>query len=101
MGKVAKRRGRYVLDYYDSQNMRRRVTLKKGTTKKAAEDALLEIENQIAKGIHIPESETPLFSEVAKEWIEQRRHDPDLRRHGVVADLCRCGRGRCRAAWQR
>ena len=34
MAKVAKRRGRYVLDYYDNQGIRQRKTLKKGITKK-------------------------------------------------------------------
>ncbi|MBW2443702.1 MAG: hypothetical protein JRH12_24740 [Deltaproteobacteria bacterium] len=36
MAKVAKRRGRHILDYYDNQGKRLWQTLKKGTALKAA-----------------------------------------------------------------
>ncbi len=40
MAKVAKRRDRYILDYYDHEGCRKRRTMPKGTTKKAAQDEL-------------------------------------------------------------
>ena len=40
MACIAKRRGRYVLDYYDNQGERIRKTLKKGTTLKKAKEKL-------------------------------------------------------------
>jgi hypothetical protein len=40
MACIAKRRGRYVIDFYDNQGKRQRMTLKKGTTKKKAKEKL-------------------------------------------------------------
>ncbi len=77
MAKVAKRRGRYVLDFYDNQGKRERKTLPEGTTLKKAKDKLREIEDQLAKGTYIPEKKTPAFGEVAKDWLEYKK--PNLR----------------------
>ncbi len=73
MACIAKRRGRYVLDYYDNQGIRQRKTLKKGTTLKKAKKKLREIEDQLSKGIHLPDNKIPIFSEVAKEWINHKK----------------------------
>ena len=54
MAKVAKRRGRYIMDYYDNQGKRQRETMKKGTTLKEAKEKLREIEDLISKGIYVP-----------------------------------------------
>lgn len=72
MAKVAKRRGRYVLDYYDNQGIRQRKTLKKRITLKKAKEKLREIEDQIVKGIYLPDNKIPVFSEVAEEWISHK-----------------------------
>ena len=77
MACIAKRRNRWVIDYYDNQGKRQRQTLKKGTTKKKAREKLREIEDQLAKGIYIPDKKIPIFSEVAKEWLEYKK--PNLR----------------------
>jgi integrase len=77
MAKVAKRRGRYVLDYYDQKGTRHRETLKFGTTLKQAKDQLWEIEQKIDRGTYIPEKKVPKFSEVADEWLEHKK--PNLR----------------------
>jgi integrase len=77
MACITKRRNRYVIDYYDNQGKRQRKTLKKGTTKKNAKDKLREIEDQLAKGIYIPENKIPIFSKVAKDWLEYKK--PNLR----------------------
>jgi hypothetical protein len=72
MACIAKRRGRYVLDYYDNQGKRKRQTLKKGTTKKKAKEKLREIEEQLSKGLYIPETEIPTFKKVAEDWPVRR-----------------------------
>ncbi len=78
MAKISKRRGRYVLDYYDDQGKRQRKTLAKGTTKKKAKELLREIEDQLARGIYTAETRIPTFFEVAKEWLKYKK-PPNLR----------------------
>ena len=73
MACITKRNDRYVMDFYDNQGKRQRQTLKKGTTKKAARDKLREIEDQLAKGTYIPDKKIPLFSDVAKDWLEYKK----------------------------
>jgi len=73
MACITKRRGRYVIDFYDNQGKRKRQTLKKGTTLKATKNKLREIEDQLAKGNYIPDKKIPLFSDVAKDWLEYKR----------------------------
>ena len=75
MAKVAKRRGRYVLDFYDHQGKRRWITLPEGTTKKKANEKLRDIEDQIARGIYLPEKRIPVFKEAAKDWLELKKHN--------------------------
>jgi integrase len=77
MAKVAKRRGRYVLDYYDNQGKRRRQTLRAGTTKKKAKKKLREIEDLLSKGLYIPESKIPFFDKTAEDWLKHKK--PTLR----------------------
>jgi len=77
MACIAKRRNRYVIDFYDNQGKRRWKTLPKGTTKAKAREAMREIEDQLARGIYLPDKKIPLFSEVAKDWIEYKK--PNLR----------------------
>lgn len=77
MACIAKRRGRYVIDFYDSQGKRQRQTLKKGSTKKKAREKLREIEEQLSKGIYFPEKKIPTFANVAKEWLIHKK--PNLR----------------------
>lgn len=53
MAKVAKRRDRYVIDFYDHQGKRRWQTMPAGTTLKAAKDKLREIEAAVGRGVYI------------------------------------------------
>ncbi len=73
MAKVAKRRGRYVIDFYDNRGKRRWKTLPEGSTKKKAMEALREIEDQLLKGIYLPAKKVPLFSDVAQDWLEYKK----------------------------
>jgi integrase len=73
MACIAKRRGRYVLDYYDNRGKRRWQTLKAGTTLKQAKDELRDLENRLAKGIYIPVREVPTFKKVATDWLEYKK----------------------------
>jgi len=78
MATIAKRRNRYVLDFYDSQGNRKRKTLKAGTTKKAAKEKLREIEDQLQTGTYISDKKVPLFSVVAIDWLKHKK--PNLRK---------------------
>jgi len=77
MACIAKRRNRYVIDFYDNQGKRRWKTLPKGITKKKAREAMREIEDQIARGIYLPDKKIPLFSKVAEDWLEYKK--PNVR----------------------
>jgi integrase len=78
MAKVAKRRGRYVLDFYDHKGKRHWKTMPKGTTKKQALNELREISDQLLKGIYVPATKIPLFSKVAKDWLDYKK--PNVRK---------------------
>jgi len=77
MACIAKRRGRYVIDFYDTYGKRRWKTLAKGTTKKKAKEALRDIEDQLRRGIYIPDKKIPNFKEITKDWIDYKK--PNLR----------------------
>ncbi len=73
MAKVTKRRGRYVLDFYDQNGKRQRQTMPEGSSLKKAKDKLREIEDQLAKGLYVHDKKIPTFAEVAKEWIGHKK----------------------------
>ena len=73
MACIAKRRDRYVIDFYDNRGNRKRKTLKKGTTKARAREILRDIEDKLDKGLYLSEKKMPLFSEVAKDWLEFKK----------------------------
>lgn len=73
MACVTKRRGRWVMDFYDQHGKRQRLALPEGTTKGQAKEELRAIEEMVARGAFLPVKKTPLFSEVAREWIEHKR----------------------------
>ena len=77
MACISKRRSRYVIDFYDHHGRRRWKTLPKGTTKTRARESMREIEDQLARGIWIPDKKIPLFGEVAKDWLKHKK--PQLR----------------------
>ena len=77
MACIAKRRNRWVIDFYDNQGKRRWKTLPKGTTKAKAREAMREIEDQVARGIYLPDRKIPTFSKVAKDWLEYKK--PNVR----------------------
>lgn len=49
----------------------------KGTTKKKATEKLREVEDQLRRGIYLPDKKIPNFKQVAKDWIEHKK--PNLR----------------------
>ena len=73
MAKVAKRRGRYVLDFYDNQGKRQRMTMKEGTTLKGAKVRLREIEEQINRGLYMPNKMIPTFKVAAQQWLDYKK----------------------------
>ncbi len=77
MACIAKRRNRYVIDFYDNHGKRRWKTLPKGTTKKKAREAMRDIEDQLARGIYLPDKKVPTFDKVAEDWLEYKK--PNVR----------------------
>ncbi len=73
MACIAKRRNRYVIDFYDNQGKRRWKTLPKGTTKAKAKESMREIEDQLARGIYLPDRKVPTFAKVATDWLEYKK----------------------------
>ena len=53
MACIAKKRRRYVIDFYDTYGKRRWITMPKGATKKKATEKLWEAEDQLQKGIYL------------------------------------------------
>ena len=61
MACISKRRSRWVIDFYDTRGKRRWITMPKGTTKKKATEALREIEDQLRRGVYLPDKKIPNF----------------------------------------
>ena len=59
MACIRKRRGRWIIDFYDQQGKRRWKTLKEGATKKAARSELRKIEDMVEKGDFISTKKIP------------------------------------------
>ena len=73
MACIAKRRGRYVIDFYDNTGKRRWKTLPKDARKKDANKALRDIEDLLEKGVYRPDRKIPTFKAVGADWLEQKR----------------------------
>ena len=73
MAKVAKRRDRYVIDFYDHQGKRRWQTMPEGTTLKAAKDKLREIEQAVGRQVYIPPKDALSFKSIAQDWVIAKR----------------------------
>lgn len=73
MACVKKRRGRYVLDFYDQHGKRQRVTMKADATKQEAWDELRDKVAAVRKRVFVPVKSMLLFSNVADEWLEQKK----------------------------
>jgi integrase len=73
MACISKRRGRWVIDFYDQHGKRRWKTMPEGATKGQAKEELRAIEDMLNKGVYLPHSKTPAFSEVAQDWLEHKK----------------------------
>jgi integrase len=72
MACVTRRRDRWVLDYYDQKGKRHCQFLPTGTTKKAANEKLGEIEKKIRQGTWVSARELPCFNEFADTWLASK-----------------------------
>ena len=75
MACIRKRRGKYVIDFYDNTGKRRWKTLPKDARKKDANKALRDIEDKLEKGIYLPSKQTPTFKKVAEDWIASKKQN--------------------------
>jgi len=73
MACIVKRRGRWIIDFYDQHGKRRWKTLPEGTTKAKAKEELRAIEDLINKKLFLPDVKVPRFSEVARNWIDHKK----------------------------
>ena len=73
MACLAKRRDKWVIDFYDQNGIRRWKTLRQGTTKADAKEALRKVEDMVARGTFMPLGKTPTFREVAQEWLNFKK----------------------------
>lgn len=79
MACIAKRRGRYVIDFYDNTGKRRWKTLPQGVTKKKAREALRDIEDLLEKNVYLPNKKIPSFAQVADSWLKSKK--PNIRQN--------------------
>lgn len=77
MACITRRRGRWVIDFYDQYGKRRWKTLKEGATKTDARKVLRSIEDKVEKGIYVSPKTLPNFSEVSRKWLRAKR--PNIR----------------------
>lgn len=73
MACVTKKKGRWAVDFYDQHGKRRLKMLPKGATKSQAKKLLGEVEDQVDKRIFMPTKNIPVFSAVAKDWLENKK----------------------------
>lgn len=74
---ITRKRGRLVIDFYDQHGKRRLKTLPEGISKKEARKVVREIEAQVERGMYLPKSRIPVFSEVAEDWLKYKK--PNIR----------------------
>ncbi len=77
MACIRKRRGRYVIDFYDQLGVRRWKTMPEGATREEAEEEWIEIRKSVKSKSYISEKKTPLFPKVAQDWLDYKK--PKLR----------------------
>jgi integrase len=77
MACITKRRGRWVIDFYDQHGQRQRETLPKGTNKDEARKELREREKKVDNRTFFQDKKAPLFSKVAQDWLDYKK--PKLR----------------------
>ena len=73
MACVTKKKGRWIVDFYDLEGKRRAKFLPKGATKNQAKKLLREIEDQLEKGIFLPTHKTPTFWDVSQQWLKHKK----------------------------
>ena len=73
MACIAKRRGRYVIDFYENTGKRRWKTLPKDARKKDAHKALRDIESLLEKGIYLSDKNVPTFKMVGTDWLQHKK----------------------------
>ena len=82
MACITKKRNRDVIDFYDQHGKRRLKTLPKGITLKNAKKVLREIEQEVEKGVFLTTGNAPVFSDVAKNWLEYKK--PNIRQSTFI-----------------
>jgi len=77
MACVRYRRGRWVIDFYDQDGIRRWHTMSKGSTRQDANIKKGELEKKVQQGAYLPPKSMPFFSQVADNWLASK--EPNIR----------------------
>lgn len=86
MACIKKRRGRWVIDFYDQHGKRRWRTLKEGATKTEANKVMQDILKQVDHGSYLPDKKIPSFEKVADQWLKHKKLS--LREHTFYSYEC-------------
>ncbi|MCL5123044.1 MAG: site-specific integrase, partial [Deltaproteobacteria bacterium] len=73
MACISKRRGRWVIDFYDQHGVRRWKTMPEDATKGQAKEELRSIEEMVEEGVYLSSGKTPTFSDVARDWLAHKK----------------------------
>jgi len=75
MAKVARRRNRWVIDFYGQDDFRRWKTMPEGTTKNDATEELAKTLKKVNHGTFKPSGKLPRFSAVAQDWLDSKESE--------------------------
>ena len=87
MACVSYRRGRWVIDFYDQDGIRRWHTMPKGSKKRDANIKKGEIEKKIQQKIYTPPKSLPIFSSVAGDWLDSKLGIRDNTKEGYKGHI--------------
>jgi integrase len=77
MAKVVKRQTddghRWVLDFFDQEGRRQRITMRKGKTRSDAEKELAAKLDEVDNATFVSKKAVPLFSKVTADWLEVKK----------------------------
>jgi integrase len=77
MAKVVKRQTddghRWVLDFFDQEGKRQRITMRKGKTRSDAEKELAAKLDEVDNATFVSKKAVPLFSKVTTDWLEVKK----------------------------
>jgi integrase len=87
MACVRFRRGRWIIDFYDQEGIRRLHTMPKGSSRKDANVKKGELEKKVQKKTYRAPETMPLFPAVADDWLRSKVNIRDNTREGYQGHI--------------